>query len=355
MAALAATGSGQAGAGMDTAEMLQLLSEFLSHSEGAGRAQATALLTPGEDNGLTPTRASLTATAGRTPHDDEALGRHAFGVPSPRTSPPASAAAPAAAAVGSGVQSADDPTGPEGSGAGDEAASHVDTDEEAPAAGESTTGVGTTFERPCAHNSWDNLRVKRGWAVLRCRVCAAQWRIKRHLVQPCVFFFRRRGNCPLGHRCPNRHVHYTRESRELRMKEQKAAPSPPAAPVYLAGMALPPGSRDGGQYHPAMQAAVAAPSPVLATLAPAVGAVQSALRPAVQPAAQPGPNTTVVQVLPVAQSAPPHCAHTAGAGGRAVSLTLVPVVPVVPQCVLSVPAFMTPVAIAPSVTTARAL
>ena len=31
--------------------------------------------------------------------------------------------------------------------------------------------VGVSLTRPCHHNSWDNVRIKRGWAILRCRIC----------------------------------------------------------------------------------------------------------------------------------------------------------------------------------------
>eukprot|EP01065_Artemidia_motanka_P039842 TRINITY_DN4913_c0_g1_i1.p1 TRINITY_DN4913_c0_g1~~TRINITY_DN4913_c0_g1_i1.p1 ORF type:complete len:1047 (+),score=226.21 TRINITY_DN4913_c0_g1_i1:46-3186(+) len=33
------------------------------------------------------------------------------------------------------------------------------------------------FERPCQHNDWDSMRIKRGWVILRCRACASQWRV----------------------------------------------------------------------------------------------------------------------------------------------------------------------------------
>eukprot|EP00659_Diplonema_papillatum_P015870 gene15870-24248_t len=35
-----------------------------------------------------------------------------------------------------------------------------------------------TTDRPCEHNNWDSVRVKRKWCLLRCRECFGQWRIR---------------------------------------------------------------------------------------------------------------------------------------------------------------------------------
>ena len=45
------------------------------------------------------------------------------------------------------------------------------------------SSVGVSLTRPCAHNSWDNVRIKRGWAILRCRICQVCCRTVRENTQ----------------------------------------------------------------------------------------------------------------------------------------------------------------------------
>eukprot|EP01065_Artemidia_motanka_P002464 TRINITY_DN11179_c3_g1_i1.p1 TRINITY_DN11179_c3_g1~~TRINITY_DN11179_c3_g1_i1.p1 ORF type:complete len:475 (+),score=114.78 TRINITY_DN11179_c3_g1_i1:117-1427(+) len=78
---------------------------------------------------------------------------------------------------------------------------------------------------PCTHNSWDNLRVKRGWVVLRCRVCCAQWRRRPQDISRCPLFGRPHSQgCPKGPACEKMHINFTRKAREevLRKRQQQA-------------------------------------------------------------------------------------------------------------------------------------
>ena len=45
--------------------------------------------------------------------------------------------------------------------------------------------------RPCQHNNWDSVRVKRQLAVLRCRVCCAQWKLRAKKINRCHSFMDR--------------------------------------------------------------------------------------------------------------------------------------------------------------------
>eukprot|EP00662_Eupelagonemidae_sp_cell21_P049952 gene49952-28589_t len=62
---------------------------------------------------------------------------------------------------------------------------------------------------PCGHNNWDNHRAKRGWCVLRCRMCRAQWKRASAPAQellPVVRFcdaFRGEPGCKHNHRAPD--------------------------------------------------------------------------------------------------------------------------------------------------------
>eukprot|EP00755_Sulcionema_specki_P021394 Sspe_Gene.74123::Locus_45575_Transcript_1_1_Confidence_1.000_Length_1274::g.74123::m.74123 len=83
-----------------------------------------------------------------------------------------------------------------------------------------------TTVRPCSHNSWDNVRTKRGWAILRCRKCQGQWRIRPADIVRCPNF---KGNeldcphCPEGDACDLLHIHFTRVKREQVLKERRKA------------------------------------------------------------------------------------------------------------------------------------
>ncbi|KAJ9443410.1 hypothetical protein DIPPA_32396 [Diplonema papillatum] len=44
------------------------------------------------------------------------------------------------------------------------------------------------LDRPCKHDRWDSIRVKNRVVVLRCRVCASQWKAKATSFQRCAAF-----------------------------------------------------------------------------------------------------------------------------------------------------------------------
>eukprot|EP01062_Namystynia_karyoxenos_P054672 TRINITY_DN45114_c0_g1_i1.p1 TRINITY_DN45114_c0_g1~~TRINITY_DN45114_c0_g1_i1.p1 ORF type:complete len:459 (+),score=45.96 TRINITY_DN45114_c0_g1_i1:79-1455(+) len=76
----------------------------------------------------------------------------------------------------------------------------------------SPTNRGQGLCRPCQHNSWQMLRVKRGWVTLRCRepLCGAQWRQRPDKQRRCADFENglRGGSagCAAGAACPLLHV-----------------------------------------------------------------------------------------------------------------------------------------------------
>eukprot|EP01059_Diplonema_ambulator_P011103 TRINITY_DN21071_c0_g1_i1.p1 TRINITY_DN21071_c0_g1~~TRINITY_DN21071_c0_g1_i1.p1 ORF type:complete len:326 (+),score=98.20 TRINITY_DN21071_c0_g1_i1:42-980(+) len=63
---------------------------------------------------------------------------------------------------------------------------------------------------PCPHNSWDNVRAKKGGATLRCRVCQTQWKTSLSELTRCNAFIK--GQCVLERNCPNVHVHGKKQS-----------------------------------------------------------------------------------------------------------------------------------------------
>eukprot|EP01064_Diplonema_japonicum_P012868 TRINITY_DN20218_c0_g1_i1.p1 TRINITY_DN20218_c0_g1~~TRINITY_DN20218_c0_g1_i1.p1 ORF type:complete len:309 (+),score=75.57 TRINITY_DN20218_c0_g1_i1:65-991(+) len=63
---------------------------------------------------------------------------------------------------------------------------------------------------PCPHNSWDNVRAKKGGATLRCRVCQTQWKTSLSELTRCNAFIK--GQCVLERNCPNIHVHGKKQS-----------------------------------------------------------------------------------------------------------------------------------------------
>eukprot|EP00756_Hemistasia_phaeocysticola_P011131 Hpha_TRINITY_DN15090_c5_g3::TRINITY_DN15090_c5_g3_i3::g.123401::m.123401 len=71
------------------------------------------------------------------------------------------------------------------------------------------------INKPCGHNSWDNVRIRRGWVVLRCRECDAKWRQRPHSNERCPDFPTPQG-CARGDACPQLHVHHTKRTAEER-------------------------------------------------------------------------------------------------------------------------------------------
>eukprot|EP01064_Diplonema_japonicum_P000254 TRINITY_DN1018_c0_g6_i1.p1 TRINITY_DN1018_c0_g6~~TRINITY_DN1018_c0_g6_i1.p1 ORF type:complete len:227 (+),score=48.58 TRINITY_DN1018_c0_g6_i1:1-681(+) len=68
-------------------------------------------------------------------------------------------------------------------------------------------------QRPCLHNNWDTVRVKRGFALLRCRVCSLQWKLNK--VVRCSSYTSPEG-CPKGTGCPLLHVNMRKLTSEER-------------------------------------------------------------------------------------------------------------------------------------------
>eukprot|EP01059_Diplonema_ambulator_P036868 TRINITY_DN9453_c0_g1_i1.p1 TRINITY_DN9453_c0_g1~~TRINITY_DN9453_c0_g1_i1.p1 ORF type:complete len:320 (+),score=63.56 TRINITY_DN9453_c0_g1_i1:525-1484(+) len=57
---------------------------------------------------------------------------------------------------------------------------------------------------PCHHNTWDSIRVKRKWCLLRCRTCRKQWRLIASSISRCIPFIT--SGCTLGPKCPKLHI-----------------------------------------------------------------------------------------------------------------------------------------------------
>eukprot|EP01060_Flectonema_neradi_P018494 TRINITY_DN2534_c0_g1_i1.p1 TRINITY_DN2534_c0_g1~~TRINITY_DN2534_c0_g1_i1.p1 ORF type:complete len:241 (+),score=32.59 TRINITY_DN2534_c0_g1_i1:52-774(+) len=59
-----------------------------------------------------------------------------------------------------------------------------------------------SFDRPCSHNNWDSIRVKRKLCQLRCRICLGQWKLRAENVNRCPVFVEpgcTDANCKLLH------------------------------------------------------------------------------------------------------------------------------------------------------------
>eukprot|EP01061_Rhynchopus_euleeides_P015573 TRINITY_DN26532_c0_g1_i1.p1 TRINITY_DN26532_c0_g1~~TRINITY_DN26532_c0_g1_i1.p1 ORF type:complete len:297 (+),score=69.31 TRINITY_DN26532_c0_g1_i1:435-1325(+) len=78
---------------------------------------------------------------------------------------------------------------------------------------------GMPSERPCSHNSWDNVRVVRKKMTLRCRICQQQWRAQVELIwkQWKCESFAQHGRCPDGDACPRLHLHYRKQGLDERL------------------------------------------------------------------------------------------------------------------------------------------
>eukprot|EP01063_Lacrimia_lanifica_P002565 TRINITY_DN11353_c0_g1_i3.p1 TRINITY_DN11353_c0_g1~~TRINITY_DN11353_c0_g1_i3.p1 ORF type:complete len:507 (+),score=146.24 TRINITY_DN11353_c0_g1_i3:121-1521(+) len=106
--------------------------------------------------------------------------------------------------------------------------------------------VGVALSRPCSHNSWDNVRIKRGWAILRCRICQSQWRLRPTAIPHCPDFARGAGCCPRGTECSQLHVHRTREQSSDAKKSgagsQTGSQNPLGTPLSLPNATHSPGN-----------------------------------------------------------------------------------------------------------------
>jgi len=104
------------------------------------------------------------------------------------------------------------------------------------------TGEGSVqLTRPCAHNSWDNVRLKRGWVILRCRECGSQWRQRPFNASGgrCRTFTGP-GGCGLGTKCPLLHVHAVKRTVEERAKKKDSPEIVPSKEVEVARVTPPP-------------------------------------------------------------------------------------------------------------------
>ena len=72
-------------------------------------------------------------------------------------------------------------------------------------------------EAPCGHNSWDNVRIKKGEITFRCRECQAQWRTEVANTTRCNDF--QSGNCSRGTACHDLHVHAHKQSLSQRLNQ----------------------------------------------------------------------------------------------------------------------------------------
>eukprot|EP01060_Flectonema_neradi_P032263 TRINITY_DN5099_c0_g1_i1.p1 TRINITY_DN5099_c0_g1~~TRINITY_DN5099_c0_g1_i1.p1 ORF type:complete len:370 (+),score=71.79 TRINITY_DN5099_c0_g1_i1:61-1170(+) len=76
--------------------------------------------------------------------------------------------------------------------------------------GKNRSGKPLNLKCPCPHNSWDNVRAKKGGATLRCRICQVQWKTSLSDLTRCTAFMK--GQCTLEKNCPNIHVHGKKQS-----------------------------------------------------------------------------------------------------------------------------------------------
>eukprot|EP01060_Flectonema_neradi_P036124 TRINITY_DN6872_c0_g1_i2.p1 TRINITY_DN6872_c0_g1~~TRINITY_DN6872_c0_g1_i2.p1 ORF type:complete len:323 (+),score=53.83 TRINITY_DN6872_c0_g1_i2:41-970(+) len=65
--------------------------------------------------------------------------------------------------------------------------------------------------RPCSHNNWDSVRVKRKWCLLRCRMCGSQWRLATGSFTRCHVFTSKSG-CSADESCPLLHIHHRKQT-----------------------------------------------------------------------------------------------------------------------------------------------
>eukprot|EP01065_Artemidia_motanka_P046746 TRINITY_DN715_c0_g1_i1.p1 TRINITY_DN715_c0_g1~~TRINITY_DN715_c0_g1_i1.p1 ORF type:complete len:506 (+),score=124.82 TRINITY_DN715_c0_g1_i1:59-1519(+) len=80
---------------------------------------------------------------------------------------------------------------------------------------------GVQLIRPCKHNDWDNVRIKRGWIILRCRACHAQWRQRPCAEHRCTQFNSPEG-CARGADCELLHVHHFKQTLQQRQQHAKS-------------------------------------------------------------------------------------------------------------------------------------
>jgi len=72
-------------------------------------------------------------------------------------------------------------------------------------------------DRPCEHNSWDGVRVKKEKTTLRCRICQLQWKVDHEYLrgakcQP----FAAKSRCKHGSQCTHIHIHRYKQNLAMR-------------------------------------------------------------------------------------------------------------------------------------------
>ncbi|KAJ9443409.1 hypothetical protein DIPPA_32392 [Diplonema papillatum] len=74
-----------------------------------------------------------------------------------------------------------------------------------------------SIEKPCVHNDWDSVRVKRNHVLLRCRTCAAQWKVESKSIIRCAQFSSS-STCQNGDECPETHVYARKQTKDERQQ-----------------------------------------------------------------------------------------------------------------------------------------
>ncbi|KAJ9473407.1 hypothetical protein DIPPA_28064 [Diplonema papillatum] len=82
---------------------------------------------------------------------------------------------------------------------------------------ESDAGTETQQEPPpCDHNDWDDVRTRKGFKILRCRMCQEKWKIA-NTTPRCLAFLH--SCCDKGSSCPQLHVRRKKSSISERLEK----------------------------------------------------------------------------------------------------------------------------------------
>eukprot|EP01064_Diplonema_japonicum_P023241 TRINITY_DN33683_c0_g1_i1.p1 TRINITY_DN33683_c0_g1~~TRINITY_DN33683_c0_g1_i1.p1 ORF type:complete len:989 (+),score=202.71 TRINITY_DN33683_c0_g1_i1:151-3117(+) len=79
-----------------------------------------------------------------------------------------------------------------------------------------STPLVVATSRACEHNTWDNVRTKKGQVFLRCRLCDSQWRTPVESLDRCPLF-NTPGGCLKAADCPQLHLHSRKQSLQERI------------------------------------------------------------------------------------------------------------------------------------------
>ena len=104
-----------------------------------------------------------------------------------------------------------------GAAAGAMSSPHSSTRSETGSAGVASASVQAAAPvRPCDHNTWDNVRARKGAVTLRCRTCQSQWRVLLQSVRRCPHFDT--GRCQKAGQCAKLHVFRSKQSLNQRVQ-----------------------------------------------------------------------------------------------------------------------------------------